>query len=252
MKKTWIFSLLFILCASLLSAQSLYELAQKEKRRRAQNKGKTVKVVTNADLRGRDRAPAVSVRSPQSPTRQTDVSQRPDSASVPPDSKGSSPRVTLARSPAVRQDTQEALGAGALYASRVLSETQNVTNPELALGRPDGQFAQVNIYGFLDLELPLTNGPGDDVVVYARRQDEGLPNMLQNYIVYVRTERGEWEALGSGAGLSGSERFDLGEIRNASAVRIVFSDPRRPSQAGEYRIEGTESRMGIDAVESMR
>jgi hypothetical protein len=158
----------------------------------------------------------------------------------------------VAGKPAVRQDTQEASGTSARYASQVLSETQNVTNPELALGSPDGQFAQVNMYGFLDLELPLTNGPGDDVVVYARRQGQGLPNMLRNYIVYARTDRGEWEALGSGAGLSGSERFDLGEIRNASAIRIVFSNPRRPSQAAEYRIEGTESRMGIDAVEAIR
>ena len=39
-----------ILCVSLLSAQSLYELAQKEKQRRAQNKGKKVRVITNADL----------------------------------------------------------------------------------------------------------------------------------------------------------------------------------------------------------
>ena len=76
--------------------------------------------------------------------------------------------------------------------------------------------------------------------------------MLRNYIVYARTERGEWEALGSGAGLSGSERFDLGEIRNASAIRIVFSNPRRPAHAGQDLIEGTASRMGIDAVEAMR
>jgi hypothetical protein len=76
--------------------------------------------------------------------------------------------------------------------------------------------------------------------------------MLKNYYVYARTERGEWEAIGSGAGVSGSERFDLGEVRKATAIRIVFTDPRRPSQAGEYRIEGTETRMGIDAVEAMR
>jgi len=243
MKKTCLLSLLFFLCVSLLSAQSLYELAQKEKQRRAQNKGKAVKVVTNADLARKNRTPAVSVKSSQ---------PAPSKTTLTPAASSSSPRVTVAVRPEAQQDIQEARGTSAFYASQVLPETQKVTNPELALGRQDGQFAQVNMYGFLDLELSVANGPGDDVVVYAKRQGQGLPNMLRNYYVYARTERGEWEAIGSGAGVSGSERFDLGEVRKATAIRIVFTDPRRPSQAGEYRIEGTETRMGIDAVEVMR
>jgi len=243
MKKTCLLSLLFFLCVSLLSAQSLYELAQKEKQRRARNKGKTAKVVTNADLARKNRIPAVSVKSSQ---------PAPSKTTVTPAASGSSPRVTMAGRPAAQQDIQEARGTSALYASRVLPETQNVTHPELALGRQDGRFAQVNVYGFLDLDLSVANGPGDDIVVYAKRQGKGLPNMLKNYYVYARTERGEWEAIGSGAGVSGSERFDLGKVRKTTAIRIVFTDPRRPSQAGEYRIEGTESLMGIDAVEVMR
>ncbi len=252
MRKTWYLCLLFVLCTSLLSAQSLYELAQKEKKRRAQNKGKTVKVVTNADLAGKELAPSVSVRSPQQPPGKTAASRSPGSAAVTPGSKSSSPRVTVAGRPAVQQDTRDSQGTSALYATQVLSETQNVSNPELALGRPDGQFAQVHIYGFLDLELAVTNKAGDDIVVYARRQGQGLPNMLKNYYVYARTDRGEWEAIGSGAGVSGSQRFDLGEVRRASAIRIVFTNPRRPAQAGVDRNEGADSRMGIDAVEAVR
>jgi hypothetical protein len=157
------------------------------------------------------------------------------------------------RQPEAKQGTQDTQGTSAQYAARVLPETQNVTNPDMAVGRPDGQYAYVNLYGFLDLEISLTNGPGDDILVYARRQGQGLPNMLQNYIVHVKPERGgDWVAIGAGSGVGGAERFDLGEVRETTAVRIVFTNPRRPSQAGEYRIDGTETRMGIDAVEALR
>jgi hypothetical protein len=244
MKKTGLSLLLLLLCTSLLSAQSLYELAQKEKQRRAQYKGKSVRVVTNADLGKSARTPAVSVRSIQ-PTPQT-------RSAPPPPPTSTAPRVTMDREPEAKQDVQEARGTSAQYASKVLPETQNVNNPNLALGRPDGQFAYVNLYGFLDLELTVENGPGDDLIVYARRQEQGLPNMLKNYYVYVKPERGDWESIGTGAGVSGAERFDLGEVRRITAIRIVFTNPRRPSQAGEYRIEGAEARMGIDAVEAMR
>lgn len=243
MKKTCLSILLLLLCGSLLSAQSLYELAQKEKQRRARYKGKTVRVVTNADLGKSAGTPAVSVRSSQ---------PVPQKASAPPPPKSTAPRVTIDREPEATQDVREARGTSAQYATQVLPETQNVTNPDLALGRPDGQYAYVNLYGFLDLGVSITNGPGDDLLVYARRQGQGLPNMLQNYIVYVKPERGDWVGIGAGGGVGGAERFDLGEVKNTTAVRIVFTNPRRPSQAGEYRIDGSESRMGIDSVEALR
>jgi hypothetical protein len=157
----------------------------------------------------------------------------------------------MEREPDAKQDVQDAQGTSAQYATRVLPETQNVTNPDLAVGRSDGQYAYVNLYGFLDLEITVANGPGDDLLVFARRQGQGVPNMLQNFIVYVKPERGDWVGIGAGGGVGGAERFDLGEVRETTAVRIVFTNPRRPSQAGEYRIDGTETRMGIDAVEAL-
>ena len=64
MKKimTAIFS--FLLLVSLLSSQSLVELAKKEKERRAKLKGKKVTVVTNADLKKHGKGPAVSIIEP--------------------------------------------------------------------------------------------------------------------------------------------------------------------------------------------
>ena len=242
MKKTCLTILLILLCASLLSAQSLYELAQKEKARRAKYKGRTAKVVTNADLGKSARSPAVSVRS---------IQPAPQKASAPPPPKSTSPRVTLEREPEAKQDVQDAQGTSAQYASRVLPATQNVTNPEAAVGRPDGQHAYVNLYGFLEMEITVTNGPGDDLLVFARRQEQGVPNMLQNYVVYVKPERGDWVGIGTGGGVGGAERFDMSEVRKTTAVRIVFTNPRRPSQAGEYRVDGSETRMGIDAVEAL-
>ncbi|MFQ6109144.1 MAG: hypothetical protein ACE5L7_06285 [Candidatus Aminicenantales bacterium] len=60
-KRASVFIFLPLLCASLLYSQSLAEIAKKEKERRAKLKQKSAKVVTNADLAMRKRAPALTV-----------------------------------------------------------------------------------------------------------------------------------------------------------------------------------------------
>ncbi len=67
MKKTLITIFMFLFCASLLSAQSLFELSQREKERRAKLKGKRAPVVTNADLRRVIRTPGVIIVPPSPP-----------------------------------------------------------------------------------------------------------------------------------------------------------------------------------------
>jgi len=59
-KKFIILSFLAILFTSLLSSQSLVELARKEKERRANLKGKKSIVITNADLEKTRKTPAIS------------------------------------------------------------------------------------------------------------------------------------------------------------------------------------------------
>ncbi len=64
-KKNLIFALVFLLAASWLSAQSLADLAKKEKERRAGAKDKPAVVVTNADLAKLKKKPAVVVAEPE-------------------------------------------------------------------------------------------------------------------------------------------------------------------------------------------
>ncbi len=68
MKKSAILALALLLCISILSSQSLVEVAKKEKERRAKLKGKKSIVVTNEVLENRKIEPSISIRSPSLPT----------------------------------------------------------------------------------------------------------------------------------------------------------------------------------------
>ena len=60
------------------------------------------------------------------------------------------------------------------YASKVLDSTSLVNEAKNAIGKPDGSYAEVGIFGNLDLELNVTNGSGNDISVYAKRIEEGI------------------------------------------------------------------------------
>jgi len=246
LKKISMFLSLLLLGFSLLSAQSLYELAQQEKKRRSKYKDKKVLVVTNADLMKSPKRPAVSVKAaPAAAKAQSPASPRVTVRS------SENPRVTVAQDTAPRQDTRQTRGGNLKYATKVLAETQNVENPQLALGRPDGQYARINYLGFIDLEFAVNNGSGDDFIVHARRQDAGSPMPNLNYFVYVKPDRGDWEAIGMGTGTGGSESFDLGDFKSADRIRIVFREVSRRSLEGALLGTGEQSIMRIDAVEAL-
>ncbi len=230
------------LCVSLVSAQSLFELAQKEKARRAAYKGKTTRVITNADLGKSARTEAIRVRPSEAVPE-----DKPDSAAAP---AKSGPRVTVAQETRTRQDQQSGKGQ-VQFATQVLPETHLVDNPHLALQRPDGQYAKVNYLGFLDLEIKANNEQGDDLAVYARRQTQSNANPYMNYYVFVKTEEGDWEGIGMGSGTTGVESFDLGRFKKIEMIRIIFRDQTRQNMVYGQRVENIDIHMGIDAVEAL-
>ena len=62
LSKRFVFMMLPLVCAGFLQAQSLTELAKKEKERRAKLKGKKSVVITNEDLRKMDFKPGLTSR----------------------------------------------------------------------------------------------------------------------------------------------------------------------------------------------
>ncbi len=232
----------FVLLSTTLVSQSLVDVAKKEQERREKLKGKTVKVVTNADLKGIRKAPALTVPAapPPSPTQPADIE-------------------TTDAQEAERAYDKASISS---FATGVLPDTSLVENPEFALSAPDGRFAAIPLYGFLALELEAKNGPGDDIAVYANRQvtslesaligeaDEPLWTDLMTYGVLGLGPRGEWEAIGRGSGLNSPEKFDLGNLASVSAVMIVFRYYNEP-EAGFKQTKAVTGDyfIGIDAVE---
>jgi hypothetical protein len=256
MKKTVLVIFGFLLCSALFFSQSLVEVSKKEKARREQYKGKNVKVVTNADLKQGAREPAVATALPE-PLPGTNIQE------------AEAPAAQETQSPEPSYRGPQPVGA----ATAVLPDTLMVETPELALYRPDGKYAEISVMGNLDLELNATNGPGEDIAIYARRageareaqaapEEEGIPMGLEgallpgvppSYGVLVMSERGDWEAIGRGAGINSPERFDLGSIRSITKIRIIFKYETNPDLAlKRYTIAGSQATtMGIDAVEAL-
>jgi hypothetical protein len=241
------------LCLATLSAQSLYELAQKEKQRRARYKGRAVKVVTNADLSKIRVRPAVTAAESENESAQADapgaVPATPEDSS--PIAGTPAPRVSVTREDPSPPPRPGSRGSTGRFAVRSLDSTQNVTDPQSALNGPDGREAMINFRGNLDLELAVRNGPGPDLAVFANRREFGLPNELRNYYVLVKTGPDDWEIIGMGTGAAGEERFELGEVEKTDTVRIIFANPRNPGFATETRTFEEEVRMGIDAVQAL-
>ncbi len=252
MKKAIRVLFLLLIPISLLLSQNLAEVSKKERERRDKLKGKNVKVITNDDLRTVKKRPAITT------------------ATTPPEEEAESEAQATDLASAQAAESVPAEGAGPLFATAILPDTILVENPEFALDAPDGQFAEIPFGGFLDLELNATNGPGNDIVIYANRSgseggaavEEGmplgaeqlaLPAALQ-YGVLVADNSGEWVAIGQGMGLSSREAFDLVYIPSITRIRIVFRAYGNASadvRADYYSLTPRGLSMGIDAVEAL-
>ncbi|MFQ6038702.1 MAG: hypothetical protein ACE5LV_08805 [Candidatus Aminicenantales bacterium] len=238
MKKPLAVAFVILVCGSWLLSQSLVEAAKKERERRASLKKKSVLVLTNADLRRGPRSEGI----------------RPETQETPPQKKQGIRPVVRAPSETADAAGQEDVDRADIqsfaqnFATQVLSSTQFVQNPQLALDKPDGRYALLGYFGFLDLECRVRNGPGNDLAVYARRPREGILPETMNYAVFVEY-RGEWHHIGTGAGITSPEAFDLGEIPSAGKIRLVFKDYTQTQITKPYRTYAQDYAIGIDAVE---
>ncbi len=258
-----------LLCLVFLSGQSLYELAQKEKARRAKLQGKISKVVTNADLSSSDKTASVTTTTQPAAKRQPQQQTSSSSSSNPRVvlSKADQQRVQRGAARSPQFDQRDASRGSLKYATEVLSTTRLVDNPEWALRKPDGQFAEIKFSGMLELGLTAQNGRGADFTVFARAsgaeavkaggQEEGgistavISGMVEGfwYGVSALDQDGQWIALGRGNGENSPETFDLGDISSTTKIRIVFQPPSNPGPAYTL-ISNTPKDMtfGIDAV----
>lgn len=231
---------ILLFCGSFLFSQNLVDVAKKEKGRRERLKGTPSIIVTNIDLK-------------RVPREETAVSVSPK---TPPQK---SPDTTPAqKTPPAKQvenlDQSDQIDTTSFtlnHAAQILESTQFVENAQFALNRPDGQFAEIGEFGFLDLKVEVINRQGSDIAVYARRLQEGYQSMTMNYGVFVE-HRGEWEFIGFGGGNSSPDTFDLGDIQSANKIRIIFKDFTQDMwSAKPYKLHTVDYSMGIDAVESL-
>jgi len=236
---------IFLFCGSFLFSQNLVDVAKKEKERRESLKGTPSIIVTNQDLKRVPReetAVSVSPKTPPQKSPDTILTAKTPAQKAPP-----AKQVEISDQADQIDTTSFTLN----YATRILESTQFVENAQFVLNKPDGQFAEVGEFGFLDLEIEVKNRQGNDIAVYARRLQEGYQSMTMNYGVFVEN-RGEWEFIGFGAGTSSPETFDLGDIRSANKIRIIFKDFTQDLwSAKPYKLHTLEYSMGIDAVESL-
>jgi len=245
LKKTIVVSLVIFLSSSLLLSQSLVDLAKKEKERRESLTRKSSIIVTNDDLKRVFREEALASVPIKIPPQQ--------SLDLPPARKIPAQKIPPAQQvenldQAGQIDTS---GYSVNNATQVLDSTQFVENPQWALDKPDGKFAEIGEFGFLDLEIDVKNRRGNDIAIYARRLKEGFQSETMNFAVFVEL-RGEWEFIGFGGGNISPEAFDLGDVRSAKKVRIIFKDFTQDMWlAKPYRLHSGDYSIGIDAIEAL-
>ena len=231
----------FFVFSTLLLSQSVVDVAKKEQERREKLKGKNAKVVTNADLKSIKRGEAVETSAPP-----------------PPPSAPETEAETYAPGQEPEGFADEGYGPG--FASQVLSDSTMVENPGYALGSPDDQYAELSLYGILELGLAVRNGDGPDIVVHARIsgleemagvEEEGVPagflaasqpGIPPMYGVLVLDEMGVWQAIGKDTRSGGPASFDLGGIPSTKRIRIIFNistsptwERREPSPCGRAK-----------------
>ncbi len=264
--KNWVIGMLaFLLWCSPLFSQDLVDAAKKEKKRRESLKKSSTVVVTNSDLKKLEKEEGLVIVSPSTPAQQS--RDRTSQQTAPP--RISPPRPGKANLD--QTDQIDARGYNQSFATKVLEVNELVRNPQRALSKPDGQFAEIPILGIIDLEVSAKNGPGDDIAVYARRmgaqrmrsggeEGEGISSdqlafgYWQGlwYGILGMGERGDWVAIGQGSGISSPEKFDLGSLRSIKKIRIFFKPNNNPEPVVKYaRRQLEESTFGIDAVEAL-
>jgi len=120
-KKNLIFALVFLLAASWLSAQSLADLAKKEKARRAGTKDKPTVVITNADLAKLKKKPAVEVVEPEKAATEA---QPAAGEAAPASAQEGAPEAAAGQAPAApeQQKTPEQAAADQQAAQAALAE----------------------------------------------------------------------------------------------------------------------------------
>ncbi len=265
MKKPIVWTLAFFLGSSLLLSQDLVEAAKKEKERRAQLKKRSTVVVTNADLGKKPGEELVKVQRAEEPEEPSQKIQE-----TPPQTR-SLPAKTSPSLKVTSPDQIEARGFRGDFATRILSASEIVKNPEFALDKPDGRYADIPIMGFIELEIDAKNGPGDDIAIYAlhvgtmegaagEAEQEGIPEVSGVFDftegfwfgILGMEERGDWVTIGKGTGMKSPEKFDLGELRSLKKLRIMF----RPESSGDlpFKLETWQAKefvFRIDAVEAI-
>jgi hypothetical protein len=269
---------LFLGCI-LSFSQDLVSVAQKEKDRRAQLIKKSTIVVTNADLQKAEGDATIKIIPPASQSQSIQI-QPPQKIQRTTPSKSSS---LQKRSPSqqienidqidLRVDKAEQLQASGFrsdYATKVSNSNELVRYPARALDKPDGLFAEIPLLGFVDLEISVKNGPGDDIAIYALHagaqsvasggeEEVGIPQIVANfyeegiwYGVLGMGEQGDWVAIGKGSGMISPEKFDLGSLSSIKKIRIMFRQFSNPDLPVRFnRTHAKESFFGIDAVESL-
>ncbi|MFW6123632.1 MAG: hypothetical protein ACOC5G_00250 [Acidobacteriota bacterium] len=230
-----------LLLTALAYPQSLVELAKKEKERRAKLSGNPSIILTNADLKKIKKSTALTTSSPSS-LRQTDSSESPST------SQKLGPRAITSRNED-QIDQREFDYRSKRYGTKVLDSTERVQNPSLSLHKPDGSFAKLEYFGFLDLELEAKNKDGPDIAVYARRQQTGILPFTLNYALFAMDSDGEWKHLGTGSGIQSPEVFELGEVSTTQKIRLLFRDYTDTNIIKRIKPHSEEYHMEIDAVE---
>jgi len=232
---TW--SMLLGLTAGLAAGQSLAELSKKEKSRREKLKGRTALVVTNEDLKSLRKREVLQIRAAGAP---------PLEEVLPSEERGGAGTETLDESLPPAQVDQSMP-----FAWSILPSTSLVADAGSAIGGPDGAAALIAYGGYLDVEIDVKNGEGQDLAVYAQRPEEGILPETMLYFVFVPDESGEWTNIGTGTGASGREDFDLGELKSVSRVRILFWEVALYDGVKPLRVYPGEYAMGVDAVEAL-
>lgn len=283
MKKFIFLTVIFFLGSSFLVSQNLVEAAKKEKERRAQLKKKSAVIVTNANLYKTDKEATIRITPPEdedqenqratpqkvqrtTPSKPTMPSKRQPSQQI-----ENIDQMDLSVDKLEQVDQLEARGFSSDYAIQVLNSNEFVRNPAFALDKPDGKYAELPIYGFIELEISAKNRPGDDIAVYAQQigsqegisggeEEGGIPELAVGYQYWEgfwygilgMEETGDWVAIGRGTGNNSPEKFDLGELQSLKKVRIIFK-PHGNADLG-FKVETWQTGeffFKIDAVQSL-
>jgi hypothetical protein len=231
-------SVFLFFTSGFLSSQDLAKLSKAERERRARLDTKSSRVVTNQDLLRLKARPVVDI--PAQPSEQEAATLESQVEEQIPDYQ-KTPQTD-------EQETLEKFGTGILPTSKF------VQNPEEAIGVPDGKFAEIGYWGWLDVEMEVFNGEGNDIAVYASRSFEGIQDSrMMHYLVFVQRDSA-WVCIGIGGGLTGPEKFDLGDIPQVDKIRIMYRNRHelnqiQPNLGQTNRISSYSMR--IDSVEAL-